>query len=49
MTDFKKIQEYYSVFNEDERLTTDYSGKLEYDMTMRKLKNTSLNPQQYWT
>ena len=38
MTDFKKIQEYYSVFNEDERLTTDYSGKLEYDMTMRKLK-----------
>lgn len=38
MTDFDKIKNYYKVFNEDERLINDNSGRFEYDMTMRKLK-----------
>lgn len=38
MTDFKKVQNYYSVFREEDRLVNDPSGKLEYEMTMRKLK-----------
>ncbi len=39
MTDFKKIQSYYSIFNEENRLKSDYSGKLEYEMTLRKIQN----------
>jgi len=38
MTDFEKVKGYYSVFNEDERLERDASGKLEFEMTMRKLQ-----------
>lgn len=38
MTNFKAIQNYYDTFNENERLTTDNSGRLEYEMTMKKLK-----------
>lgn len=38
MTDFEKVKGYYSVFNEDERLIRDASGRLEYEMTMRKLR-----------
>ena len=38
MTNFEKIKEYYNVFNEDERLINDNSGRLEFEMTMRKLK-----------
>ena len=30
MTDFEKVKGYYSVFNEDERLIRDASGRLEY-------------------
>lgn len=38
MTDFEKIKEYYKNFDEDNRLIRDNSGKLEYEMTMKKLK-----------
>lgn len=38
MTDFDKIKEYYNVFNEDNRLMKDNSGKLEFEMTMKRLK-----------
>lgn len=38
MTDFDKIKEYYSVFDEQNRLIRDNSGKLEYEMTMRILE-----------
>lgn len=38
MTDFEKIKGYYSVFKEDERLERDASGKLEFEMAMRKLQ-----------
>ena len=39
MTDFNKIKNYYKYFNEKDRLITDNSGKLEYEMTMRILRN----------
>lgn len=39
MTDFDKIKKYYKDFNEKDRLTNDYSGRFEYDMTMNILKN----------
>lgn len=38
MTDFNKIKEYYKNFDEDNRLCNDNSGRLEYEMTLRKLK-----------
>jgi len=38
MTNFEKIKGYYSIFNEDERLIRDTSGRLEFEMTMRKLQ-----------
>ena len=38
MTNFKAIQNYYDTFNENERLTSDNSGRLEYEMTMKQLK-----------
>jgi len=38
MTDFNKIKEYYKDFNEKERLIQDNSGKLEYEMTLKILK-----------
>lgn len=38
MTDFEKVKRYYNIFNEDERLIRDSSGRMEFDMTMRKLK-----------
>lgn len=38
MTDFEKVKGYYSVFKEDERLERDASGKLEFELTMRKLQ-----------
>ena len=38
MTDFNKIKEYYKNFDEDNRLVKDNSGKLEYEMTLKKLK-----------
>ncbi len=38
MTDFEKVKHYYSMFNEDERLIRDPSGKLEFEMTMRMLQ-----------
>lgn len=37
MTDFDKIRHYYSEFNEKNRLINDNSGKLEFEMTMKKL------------
>lgn len=37
MTNFDRVKQYYSVFNEDERLASSNSGKLEYEMTMKKL------------
>ncbi len=37
MTNFERIKSYYDVFNEDERLINDNSGKLEFEMTMKKL------------
>lgn len=39
MTDFNKIKEYYKNFNEKDRLINDNSGKLEYKMTMKILKD----------
>lgn len=38
MTDFDKIRAYYKNFNEDSRLSSDNSGRLEFDMTMRLLE-----------
>ena len=38
MTDFDKIRSYYSEFNENDRLTNDNSGRLEFEMTMKKLE-----------
>lgn len=38
MTDFNRIKEYYKNFDEDNRLVKDNSGKLEYEMTLKKLK-----------
>ncbi|MBR2704472.1 MAG: methyltransferase domain-containing protein [Clostridia bacterium] len=38
MTDFDKIREYYSEFNENDRLISDSSGRLEFEMTMKKLE-----------
>lgn len=38
MTNFDRVREYYNVFNEDERLMNDNSGKLEFEMTMKKLQ-----------
>ena len=37
MTDFNKIKQYYNLFNEDDRLVNDNSGRLELKMTMRIL------------
>lgn len=37
MTDFDKIRSYYSMFNENARLSADPSGQLEFMMTMKKL------------
>lgn len=34
----KKIKNYYKNFNEKDRLISDSSGKFEYEMTMRILK-----------
>lgn len=39
MTDFDKIREYYKKFDEDNRLINDNSGKLEYEMTLKKLNS----------
>lgn len=41
MTGFKKIKDYYSVFNENDRLNNDNSGRLEFEMTMKKIKKVS--------
>ncbi len=38
MTNFDRVKEYYNIFNEDERLVNDNSGKLEFEMTMKKLQ-----------
>ena len=38
MTDFSKIKDYYAEFNERDRLFNDNSGRLEYEMTKRILK-----------
>lgn len=38
MTNFEKVKNYYSQFNEDERLMNDNSGRLEFEMTMKKLE-----------
>lgn len=35
MTNFEKVKEYYKKFNENERLSNDNSGRLEFEMTMR--------------
>ena len=54
MTDFEKVKGYYSVFKEDERLERDASGKLEFELTMRKLQKylpasaTILNHSKEW-
>ena len=37
MTNFEKIKNYYTSFDEDNRLNKDASGKLEFEMTMRIL------------
>lgn len=37
MTDFEKVKKYYSEFDEKNRLTKDYSGRFEYEMTMKIL------------
>ena len=36
MTSFDRVKEYYNIFNEDERLMNDNSGRLEFEMTMKK-------------
>ena len=38
MTNFDRIKGYYSVFDEQNRLARDNSGKLEFEMTMLILK-----------
>lgn len=38
MTNFDKVKNYYKNFDEGNRLQSDNSGKLEYDMTIRILK-----------
>lgn len=38
MTNFEKVKEYYKEFNENERLTSNNSGRLEYEMTIKNLK-----------
>ena len=38
MTDFEKVKNYYSHFDEKNRLRNDNSGKLEFLMTMRILE-----------
>lgn len=38
MTNFDRVREYYNIFNEDERLMNDNSGRLEFEMTMKKLQ-----------
>ena len=38
MTNFDRIKGYYSVFDEQNRLVRDNSGKLEFEMTMQILK-----------
>lgn len=38
MTNFDKIKNYYANFNEDKRLINDNSGKLEFEMTIKKLQ-----------
>ena len=38
VTNFDRIKEYYKYFNEDERLTNDNSGRLEFEMTMKKIQ-----------
>ncbi|MBE5801202.1 MAG: class I SAM-dependent methyltransferase [Clostridiales bacterium] len=37
MTDFERVKGYYQYFDEDQRLSNDNSGRLEYEMTMKKL------------
>ncbi len=37
MTNFEKIRKYYDIFDENNRLVNDNSGKLEFEMTMKKL------------
>lgn len=37
MTDFKKVKKYYNEFDEKNRLIKDYSGRFEYEMTMKIL------------
>lgn len=41
MTDFEKIKNYYKRFDENNRLKNDYSGKFEYEMTMKILEKKS--------
>ena len=38
MTDFDKVKGYYSIFDDQNRLTRDNSGKMEFDMTMHILE-----------
>lgn len=38
MTDFDRVKDYYSKFPEEYRFSMGYSGKMEYDMTMRILE-----------
>ena len=38
MTDFNKVRSYYQNFDEDNRLFKDYSGRLEFDRTVKILK-----------
>lgn len=38
MTDFYKVRDYYSKFDENNRLNSDNSGRLEFEMTMRILR-----------
>ena len=40
MTDFEKVKNYYSHFDEKNRLRNDNSGKLEFLMTMRILEKS---------
>ena len=38
MTDFAKVRQYYRNFDEENRLTADGSGRLEFEMTLRILR-----------
>ena len=38
MTDFHRVRVYYQNFDEDRRLSADFSGRLEFEMTMRILE-----------